>query len=90
MPDKSVFLVITGRVQGVGYRYFAQYKAEELHISGWVKNMPDGKVEIEAEGDSKDLEVFIDWLKVGPARSVIQKFLVSEIPSSGHKGFMIR
>ncbi len=79
MPVKSIFLVITGRVQGVGFRYFAEHKAAEFNLSGWVKNTPDGKVEIEATGESKYLSVFIDWMKIGPARAIIKTFSVSEI-----------
>ncbi|MFY9153441.1 MAG: acylphosphatase [Prolixibacteraceae bacterium] len=90
MPEKAVFLNIGGRVQGVGYRYFAKYKADEFHISGWVRNMPDGNVEIEAEGDSQNLDSFISWLKIGPARSVIQQFSISETITSGYKSFTIR
>ncbi len=91
MQTKSVFLVIGGRVQGVGFRYFASYKAAELHITGWVKNTPDGKVEIEAEGESQNLETFVDWMKIGPARAVIRKFSVSEItPPHNFTNFNIR
>lgn len=90
MPDKAVFLSIGGRVQGVGYRYFAKSKADELHILGWVRNVPDGNVEIEAEGDSQNLDTFIDWLKIGPARSVIRKFTISETIPTGYKSFSIR
>ena len=79
MQTKSVYLVIGGRGQGVGFRYFANYKAEELHITGWVKNTPDGKVEMEAEGEPQKLETFIDWMKIGPTRAVIRTFSVSEI-----------
>ena len=90
MQKKSVYLVINGRVQGVGYRYFAKVKADEIQITGWVKNLPDGKVEIEAEGDLQNLETYLDWLKNGPARAIIRTFTISEIPVSGHKKFNIR
>ncbi|HKI88828.1 MAG TPA: acylphosphatase, partial [Draconibacterium sp.] len=57
---------IKGRVQGVGFRYFTQKKANEFHIKGWVKNSPDGRVEIVAQGDETDVNTFIDHLKMGP------------------------
>jgi len=79
MQKRQVYIVITGRVQGVGFRYFAQYKAEELNITGWVKNTYDGKVEIEAVGESKNLATFIDWIKMGPARAIIHTFTVADI-----------
>ncbi len=91
MPVKSVYLIVGGRVQGVGFRYFAQHKAEELKISGWARNTPDGKVEIEAEGKTQNLETFIDWMKIGPARALIQTFSVSEItPFRNFTNFSIR
>lgn len=91
MPVKSVYLVIGGRVQGVGYRYFVRHKADELHISGWVRNTPEGRVEIEAEGEADDLDVFIEFLKIGPARSIIQSFSASDIaPPRNFKTFAIR
>jgi len=57
---------ITGRVQGVGFRYFTQKKANEFHIKGWVKNTRDGSVEVVAQGDETDVNTFIDYLKIGP------------------------
>lgn len=81
MPLKQAYIVITGRVQGVGFRYFALDKAEELHITGWVRNTYDGKVEMEACGESGNLDTFIDWMKMGPARAIIHTFSVSDIAS---------
>ena len=91
MAVKSVYLVIGGRVQGVGYRYFARIKAGELQISGWVRNTHDGKVEIEAEGDAQNLKIFLDWMNTGPARAIIQTFSVAEItPPRNFTNFIIR
>jgi acylphosphatase len=91
MPLKSIYLVISGRVQGVGFRYFARQKAHELNISGWVKNTPDGKLEIEAEGELQNLETFIEWMKIGPSRAVIRSFSNYEInPVRNFTNFIIR
>ena len=79
MQKRQVYIVITGKVQGVGFRYFVLHKAEELKITGWVKNTFDGKIEIEALGESKDINTFIDWMKIGPARAIIRTFSVSDI-----------
>jgi len=79
MHKKQVFIVIGGRVQGVGFRYFARHKAEEFNITGGVKNTPEGKVEIEAIGELQNLNIFIDWMKIGPVRAVIRTFSVSNI-----------
>jgi acylphosphatase len=91
MPVKSIYLVISGRVQGVGFRYFARQKAQELQISGWVKNTPDGKLEIEAEGDSQNLDAFIEWMRIGPSRAVVRSFSNSEVsPIRNFTNFIIR
>jgi len=88
---KSVYIQIGGRVHGVGFRYFAQVKASQLGVSGWVRNTPEGKVEIEAEGELENLELFLDWMKIGPARAIIRTYLVSEItPVRNFTDFSIR
>jgi len=76
---KCIYILIGGRVQGVGFRYFACHKAEEFQIVGWVKNTPDGKVEMEASGESANLDIFVDWMKVGPTRSIVKTFSATEI-----------
>jgi acylphosphatase len=91
MQKRQVYIVIDGRVQGVGFRYFALYKAEELDITGWVRNTWDGKVEMEASGEVQHLNTFIDWMKIGPARAVINTFKVSDItPERTYSQFTIR
>ncbi|HSM48808.1 MAG TPA: acylphosphatase [Draconibacterium sp.] len=62
-------ITISGRVQGVGYRYFAVQKANEMGITGWVKNSVDGGVIIVAQGIEEEIETFIDYLYIGPTRS---------------------
>jgi acylphosphatase len=79
MPVKSVYILVGGRVQGVGFRYSALYKAEEIGITGWVRNTPEGKVEIEASGELQNLNTFIDWMKIGPPRAIISTFSVTDI-----------
>lgn len=58
-------IIISGRVQGVGCRYSAQQKAKELKLVGWVQNLPDGTVELEVEGESDQIDAFIEALKSG-------------------------
>jgi acylphosphatase len=82
MTKKTVFIAVTGRVQGVGFRYFTRSKAEETGITGWVKNTVAGEIEIEASGDPQNLHAFIDWIKTGPARAVIKTVSVAEIPDN--------
>ena len=63
---------ITGKVQGVGFRYFVLRKAQELGINGWVSNKPNGDVEALAQGEKADLELFIAKVKQGPAFSRVE------------------
>ncbi len=63
-------VTVTGRVQGVGFRFSAQARARLLGLTGWVRNMPDGDhVEAVAEGPQADLLAFLEWCHQGPALS---------------------
>jgi acylphosphatase len=62
-----VHVRVTGRVQGVGYRNWTYSQAKLLKLTGWVRNMPDGDVEILAEGAEGPLQSFLTFLKTGPA-----------------------
>lgn len=88
---KSIFIIVSGRVQGVGFRYFALHKALELNITGWVKNTSTGTVEIEATGDAVDLQTFTEWIKSGPTRAIVKTFSATEItPNNTYSNFIIR
>jgi acylphosphatase len=82
---------IKGRVQNVGFRHFARVKAEELHISGWVRNRPDGSVELEVTGEEDTLKRYADWLKIGPPRSVVTDIIITNfaVPSQ-QNGFHLK
>ena len=62
-----------GRVQGVGFRYFVRERAQELELSGWVRNEPDGSVSGEAAGDLSRLEAFREVLERGPSFARISR-----------------
>jgi acylphosphatase len=70
--SRHVNITVTGRVQGVGFRYFARSEAFHLGIKGLVRNMPDGSVYIEAEGESDSIDKFIAWCKEGPPHAHIE------------------
>ncbi|MFC1517645.1 acylphosphatase [Candidatus Margulisiibacteriota bacterium] len=63
---KQVHLFISGVVQGVCFRYFAQEKAELLGLTGFARNLIDGRVEVVAEGPEKQLRILVDLMKKGP------------------------
>lgn len=62
-------LFVSGRVQGVGFRFFALNRAQRYGITGWVRNLYDGRVEIEAEGRVPNLRLFLKDMKSGPSMS---------------------
>ena len=68
---KRVHLTITGRVQGVGFRWFCQGSARGLGITGYVKNIRDGSVEIEAQGDEEAVDLFIGSVSKGPRNAEV-------------------
>lgn len=74
MADSNARLsaIITGRVQGVSFRYYTQAYATQLGLAGWVKNLPDGSVAVWAVGPRADLEKFHQWLQHGPPAARVQ------------------
>jgi len=75
---QRIHIWVSGVVQGVGFRYFAVRKGRELGVTGWVKNTPDGKVEVVAEGVEWQLEELTGDLKVGPSSSSVSGIEVEE------------
>lgn len=71
-------ILVKGHVQGVFYRASTKAKADELGISGFVQNMPDGKVYIEAEGTDEQLESFKSWCNQGPPRAQVEEVEIKE------------
>jgi acylphosphatase len=85
MSDNNiqVHLFISGRVQGVGYRFWTQRQAEKLGINGWVKNLADGRVEAVFMGKQEVVEQMIELCNYGPRLAqVTGVFTNSEIPES--------
>jgi acylphosphatase len=82
--------LISGRVQGVGFRYFAERAAREAVVTGWVRNLADGSVEVHANGNPAQMELFESKLRVGPPRSEIRGFESSEAALTQTKSFEIR
>ncbi len=73
MPEAArLHAIITGRVQGVGFRFFVIRNAKQLGLAGWVRNRTDGAVEIIAEGDKQDLQRLVSKLKIGPPTAWIE------------------
>ena len=77
---KTYNVLISGRVQGVGFRYYAVSIAEKYDVKGFVRNIRDGRVEIVCQGEEEELQSFISEVKKGPAFSVITGEITEEIP----------
>jgi acylphosphatase len=72
--------LVSGRVQGVFYRATAQQRAQELGLSGYARNLPDGRVEVLACGEPVSVEAFIGWLWTGSSASRVTAVEVAEVP----------
>lgn len=87
---KAYRIVVKGIVQGIGFRYFTRMTANRYSIYGWVRNCPDGSVEIHCEGDETNLQGFVTDVKKGPPGVVIDAFEVKETAPDYYYGFEIR
>ena len=81
MPQQRWAIVVRGRVQGVGFRYFTRSCARKNGLVGWVKNMPDSSVGIEVQGAMKDLDVFKKAVGDGPVLARVDAIHSEEIPA---------
>ncbi|AIE59081.1 acylphosphatase [Bacillus methanolicus MGA3] len=84
-------IIVSGKVQGVGFRYFTQMKANTYGITGWVRNQPNGNVEIIAEGNKDDLALFLASIKEGNPFSRVSHMEIEEVNEiSGFTSFTIK
>lgn len=88
---KRLSVFWSGHVQGVGFRYTAESAALELKLTGWVRNLPDGRVEALLEGPEKGLHAFLDRMAEGPMRHYIQGAQIRwEEPTGEFDDFRVR
>jgi acylphosphatase len=90
LSQKRVSITVTGRVQGVGFRYSAKHKAVELGLAGFAQNLFDGSVSIEVEGMTESVDRFIEWCRLGPPRARIRSVDIESLPTAGFTNFIIR
>jgi acylphosphatase len=81
--------IVRGRVQGVGYRFFAERAARDLGVRGWVRNLPDGSVEAVAEGEDEAIVRFLERLRQGPRGSRVESLAEDDLSVSGFASFEI-
>ncbi|MCS7146327.1 MAG: acylphosphatase [Nitrososphaerota archaeon] len=83
MPNVRVRVYVSGKVQGVFYRQNAKRMAESLGLKGWVRNLPDGRVEAVIEGRGEAVRMMIEWMREGPPSARVEKVDVYEEDYSG-------
>jgi acylphosphatase len=84
-----VTALVSGTVQGVGYRRFAQVHAEQLGLSGYASNLDDGRVEIIAEGEKSDLEHLLHFLGKGSTHAKVKGVETAWAEATGLEGFYV-
>jgi acylphosphatase len=88
MPEKTVGLRITGRVQGVGYRLWATRTAASLGLRGWVRNRSDGSVEALATGVPEAVAALVEACRQGPYGARVTAVTVTEAEDDGSRGYI--
>lgn len=87
MARRRLIITVTGKVQGVGFRYGCKSYSENLHLSGMARNEGDGSVYIEAEGQGAQLKKLIDWCRTGPEGAEVKGVEYKEEDPAGYDGF---
>jgi len=84
-------IIVSGRVQGVGFRYYTQKQAQIFGLKGWVRNTADGSVKVMVQGDKEVIDTFIDYLRIGPTLSRVTNISTAPVePGENFTDFSIR
>ena len=86
---KAVEAHVTGRVQGVSFRWYAQEQARRLGLTGWVRNEPDGSVRLHAEGETEAVDALVAWCHEGPSMARVRDVSVRAATATGSTSFEI-
>jgi acylphosphatase len=86
---KRVRVVVSGDVQGVGYRYTMRMVAREIGVTGWVRNRRDGSVEAEVEGSDAQVDEVLAWMAEGPPGSHVRGAQVTDAEPRADRGFEV-
>lgn len=90
MANMMVKVRVTGRVQGIGYRYAAAEQAHALELAGWVRNLPDGAVEALICGEEMSVRALIDWMHRGPEMARVDDVSIVPSDETGPVIFQVR
>jgi acylphosphatase len=83
-------VLVSGRVQGVGFRWYTVEQARGLGLQGWVRNLPDGRVEAWIQGEPSAVEAMLDWLGHGPSHAVVDGLERQAETPRAYDGFRVR
>ena len=86
---KTIRLTVRGKVQGVYFRASAKNVADQLRITGWIKNLPDNNVEIKATSSEELLQQFIGWCKQGPPGAIVDEVIIEDLLTEPFTGLRI-
>jgi acylphosphatase len=86
----AVHIHVSGRVQGVGYRYWCAQEARAAGVTGWVRNLPDGRVEAWFEGARAAVEAVLAWCRAGPPAARVSGLEINDVVPSGASRFEAR
>ena len=87
---KAVQARVTGRVQGVSFRWYTQEQAHGLGVTGWVRNEPDGSVLLHAEGEDAAVDALVTWCRTGPSTARVTDVAVRAAAEEGVSSFEVR
>ncbi|GAA2138830.1 acylphosphatase [Nocardioides koreensis] len=87
---KAVDVTVTGRVQGVSFRMYAEDQARRLGVAGWVRNEPDGSVGGHFEGEPAAVDALVEWCRSGPRLARVEHVRVQAASVSGARSFDVR
>ena len=86
---KRVHVLVLGDVQRVGFRWYCRGEAMARHVGGWIRNLPDGRVEAEFEGDPSAVYAMVEWCRHGPTWARVTDVKVAEVEPTGETKFDI-
>ena len=90
MADERLHATVHGMVQGVNFRMYTLLKGQELGANGWVRNLPDGRVEAWLEGEEQAVRALARWLEQGPPKAAVTGVQVQEQAPQGYTDFEVR
>ena len=88
--NQSIHFLVSGRVQGVFFRMHTRQQAQQHGLSGWVRNLPDGRVEGIASGETVGIEALRAWLHAGPDLARVSNVEIEELEFQEFEGFIIK